>query len=523
MSERIKVIVIDRENNIEKELFHDREQALLYTLREGGIILPSLCGSMGKCGKCQVRFCGYAPFPGQTDRAVISPDKLREGYRLACTACPGKDCVIETAFEKERGIDVVVESRTEDVLREGSLREKEDRDKDGGCGKGQQDVLPEKEKAKGLAAAVDIGTTTIAVQMIEAWTGHILDTYVCLNPQGSYGMDVISRIQAGTEGHGEELRRLVREALEAGIRRMAENPGDGKQRKLEKIVIAANTAMGHLFMGYPVESLGKSPFRPVNIGAVQTDFLGTPAALIPGISAFVGGDIISGLYACGLCRQTNRVWLFLDLGTNAEMVIGDGRRLACTAAAAGPAFEGKGRYGATGAERISAIAYLLEQGLIDKTGLLREPYFETGIETEIEKPGKKVWVFEEDIRDIQMAKAAIRAGIYFLMEHLGIKGLEEVEKVYIAGGLGFYLDKKAASRIGLIPAEWLEKIETMGNTALAGARLLARELCKEDYRAGSGMEVMNCLEKAALKAESFQLAEEASFEKIYIDYMNFGD
>lgn len=246
-----------------------------------------------------------------------------------------------------------------------------------------------------------------------------MDTHTCLNPQRSYGADVISRIQAGAEGEGERLKRMVREALAHGIGQMVK-----RSAKPKLMIISANTVMEHLFMGYPVESLGKSPFLPVNIKTVTMDYLGIPTVLLPGISAFVGGDIVSGLYACGLCPSAEKesgIWLFLDLGTNAEMVIGKGSRLICTAAAAGPAFEGKGKRGGRGSERIEAIASVLEKGIVDKTGLLKEPYFENGIEAELENKKEKIWICQEDIRDIQMAKAAVRAGIYFLMERMGIR------------------------------------------------------------------------------------------------------
>lgn len=278
-------------------------------------------------------------------------------------------------------------------------------------------------------------------------------------------------------------------------------------------------------MGYPVETLGKSPFMPMHIKRDGLDWLGAPAVLVPGISAFVGGDIVSGLYACGLCgHQGNGKWLFLDLGTNAEMVMGNGDRIAATAAAAGPAFEGRGGEGIAGAERISAIAALLDQGIVDETGLMADPYFETGIERIIKREGRtgiKVKICQEDIRDIQMAKAAIRAGIHFLMEHLAVEGYEEIERVYIAGGFGFYLDKKAAARIGLIPYEWAEKAKTVGNTSLAGVRLLERERVKQGGGNILEWDVWDDLERFAGKAEVFQLAEEPGFDKVYVDFMNF--
>ena len=389
MSERIKITVIEEADRdaAESVLFHDTEKTLLHTLREGGIMPPSLCGSIGKCGRCQVRFWEQAPLPSQTDRAMIAPDKLREGYRLACMARPKKACRVEIAFEKEKGIDVVVKSsvKGERLDRGGVENGGQEWQNAGNNGRGNVCEKCYDGKAAagvGTAVAVDIGTTTIAMQLIETESGQVLDTHTCLNPQRSYGADVISRIQAGAEGEGERLKRMVREALAHGIGQMVK-----RSAKPKLMIISANTVMEHLFMGYPVESLGKSPFLPVNIKTVTMDYLGIPTVLLPGISAFVGGDIVSGLYACGLCPSAEKesgIWLFLDLGTNAEMVIGKGSRLICTASAAGPAFEGKGKRGGRGSERIEAIASVLEKGIVDKTGLLKEPYFENGIEAELE-------------------------------------------------------------------------------------------------------------------------------------------
>lgn len=535
MSEQIKITIMDKNGKNTAELCHHKKRTLLHTLREGGLVLPSLCNGLGKCGRCLVRFRGYEPFPSQADRAAIAPDKLRDGYRLACTARPVKDCTVETFFSQERKLEVVTASYVSDVQSSADSREMSGK-KHGEESRffaGKENRLYIGKEGSGsvvkAAAAVDIGTTTIAIQMIETKTGHILDTYTCFNPQRSYGADVISRIQADAGGNGEVLQRLVREALAAGIGQMKERADIRIPYQMEYMVVSANTAMGHLFMGYPAESLGKYPFTPVNIKTASLDFLQVPAVLVPGISAFVGGDIVSGLYACGLCcREMGGTWLFLDLGTNAEMVMGNGNRVVCTAAAAGPAFEGRGRDGATGPERIVAIAALLEKGIADSTGLLAEPYFETGIAVETgeggtETAGEKVWISQEDIRNIQMAKAAVRAGIHFLMEHLGVKGYEEIGKVYVAGGFGFYLDKRAAARTGLIPFELEERIETVGNTSLAGARLLGKEMLAayDSKRETADLEVMEKLEKFADRAEVFQLAEEQGFEKIYVDYLNF--
>ena len=260
---------------------------------------------------------------------MIAPDKLREGYRLACMARPKKACRVEIAFEKEKGIDVVVKSSVKgERLDRGGVENGGQEWQNAGNnirGKVCEKCYDGKAAAGvGTAVAVDIGTTTIAMQLIETESGQVLDTHTCLNPQRSYGADVISRIQAGAEGEGERLKRMVREALAHGIGQMVK-----RSAKPKLMIISANTVMEHLFMGYPVESLGKSPFLPVNIKTVTMDYLGIPTVLLPGISAFVGGDIVSGLYACGLCPSAEKesgIWLFLDLGTNAEMVIGKGDR-----------------------------------------------------------------------------------------------------------------------------------------------------------------------------------------------------
>lgn len=588
MSEQIKITVIeeaDRGRSAGKEsggketvLFHDAGKTLLHTLREGGIQLPSLCGSIGKCGRCQVKFHGQAPLPSPADRAIIAPDKLREGYRLACMVRPRKSITVETAFGKEAEAHVVVGSSAEEGWKDSSCGKNDvgserfsgrnewqggGSERFNGRDTGQGNSEGKYRGRKGITeadmvAAVDIGTTTIAMQLMEAESGQVLDTYTCLNPQRSYGADVISRIRAGTEGEGGRMKRLVREALAAGLEHMlggnvqngnalgeeagngsalGEEAWTGKSGKPKLMVISANTVMGHLFMGYPVETLGRSPFLPVNMKTVSLDFLGIPTILIPGISAFVGGDIVSGLYACGLYpyrgampempmedagkmgephshagqKQREKAWLFLDLGTNAEMVIGKGNRIACTSAAAGPAFEGRGRQGRNGSERIEAIAFLLEKGIIDRGGLLKDPYFETGIEVELEDKKGKIRVFQEDIRDIQMAKAAVRAGIYFLMKRMGIKDADEIERVYVAGGFGFYLKREAAVEIGLVPAGLGEKMEAVGNTSLAGAKLMGMKGLLKDMEA----------EALAKKAEAFQLADEPLFEEKYIEYMNF--
>ncbi len=494
MSEQITITVQTKKAGEEMHLLHSVGRTVLETLRESGIELPSLCSGMGTCGRCMVRFIGYAPLPSQTERGRIEPDRLREGYRLSCMAKPVKNCVIQLLFKSEEKIKVLTESTA------GSME---------GMGREEDGDYYEGLKEGSSVIAVDIGTTTIAMRLLETVSGRVCDTYTCLNPQRSYGTDVVERIRAGSDGKAQQLQKLVREAMRTGMNQFFQSAGNKKLCKPERMAIACNTTMGHLFMGYSTDTLGKSPFTPVNIALTMLDFEGIPAALLPGISAFVGGDIVAGLYACNL-HKAQKTWIFLDLGTNAEMAIGNGGRILCTAAAAGPAFEGKGEGNTTGPERIEAISHLLKEGMIDETGLLQEPYFESGVEV------NGICVTQKDIRDIQMAKAAVRAGIHFLEEKFAISmpGCGPIEKVYLAGGFGFYLDKEAAVRVGLIPPELEDKLEAAGNTSLAGAEKAARKMCKD-------IEEMKELNDIIEHCEVFNLAAQEDFDKVYIEYMNF--
>lgn len=521
MSEQITVTVKNTDNGKadgEVRLKHRKGEPLLDTLREGGIHLPSLCGTMGKCGRCQVRFHEGAPLPTQLERSRISPSRLRQGYRLACAARPMADCVIETVFPEEDNLPILTQ-----FCRKAS----EQTGKSASLPAVSSDMLDRR-----TVVAADLGTTTIAMQLIEVSTGAVKERFTCLNPQRSFGADVISRIHAAEQGKAARLKEAVESALAHGIEQLCGFAESEKLCKPEFLAVAANTAMGHLFMGYPAAGLGKSPFTPVNIGRTERVFCGMKTVLLPGISAFVGGDIVSGLYACGLGmsdlhkedfgrpeeeeEKAESPWLFVDLGTNAEMVIGCGKKLFCTAAAAGSAFEGgafreKDGFEAgtgTGAARIRALAELLAQGAADETGLLGEPWFTEGITV------NGIHMTQSDIRELQTAKAAVRAGIHFLKEKAGLSGYGEIERVYLAGGFGFFLDPHAAVCIGLIPQELEDRIVAAGNASIAGANLYALETAR-------GEETDKAPEELAKRAEAFNLAQQPDFDKRYIGYMNF--
>lgn len=360
--------------------------------------------------------------------------------------------------------------------------------------------------------AVDLGTTTIGMYLINAVTGEQMGVFVSLNPQQIHGADVISRISNANAGKKEELQALITETIESGVKKLV------KERTPKLIVISGNTVMGHLLMGYDVESLGVYPFKAEHLEQAETAICGIKTILMPGISAFIGGDVVSGLYTLGF-KDSKEVSLLIDLGTNAEMVIGNCDRMLALSAAAGPAFDQK----VYGSQLIKAVAQILTEEKADRTGCLAEEYFELGC------IAGRTLVKQEEIRELQKAKAAVAAGITLLAREYGVQ-LSEIRKVYIAGGLGFYLDLDAAVEIGLFPKEFVGKMEAVGNTSLEGAYrygLALEQDVKEPDHQTAGLDYAGQtkpereLKELLSKVRELNLAELEGFEETYINAMNF--
>lgn len=360
--------------------------------------------------------------------------------------------------------------------------------------------------------AVDLGTTTIGMYLINAVTGEQMGVFVSLNPQQIHGADVISRISNANAGKKEELQALITETIESGVKKLV------KERTPKLIVISGNTVMGHLLMGYDVETLGVYPFKAEHLEQAETAICGIKTILMPGISAFIGGDVVSGLYTLGF-KDSKEVSLLIDLGTNAEMVIGNCDRMLALSAAAGPAFDQK----VYGSQLIKAVAQILTEEKADRTGCLAEEYFELGC------IAGRTLVKQEEIRELQKAKAAVAAGITLLAREYGVQ-LSEIRKVYIAGGLGFYLDLDAAVEIGLFPKEFVGKMEAVGNTSLEGAYrygLALEQDVKEPDHQTDGLDCVGQtkpereLKELLSKVRELNLAELEGFEETYINAMNF--
>lgn len=378
-------------------------------------------------------------------------------------------------------------------------------------------------------ATADIGTTTVAMLLYGA-DGGVVDRFVALNPQREYGADVISRIHAAEDGEkAEDMCRRIRRTLGQGLAGFRSRLGGSETLFL---TIAANTTMNYLLMGRDTSELGRAPFCASWLREECTEVEGTPCFLMPGLSAFVGGDILAGMLACGM-GEREEIQLLIDLGTNGELVLGNCRRRIACSTAAGPAFEGGAAAGIWGADMVSLLAALLREGLLDETGLLADPYFETGVRA------GNVLITQEAVRAVQLAKAAIAAGIETALDRYGISP-DQVDRVILAGGFGYYLKPEDAVLIGLLPAAWEKKTAAGGNTALAGALEAGLELLASgEAGAGSGSSrkqedgqgsegsrepegipgLTERLRELVRGTECLNLAEEKDFCARYIDRM----
>lgn len=397
-----------------------------------------------------------------------------------------------------------------------------------------------------MKICIDIGTTTIAISAIDTTTKLRIEETL-LNEQRFFGVDVISRIKASIEGSSKMLTSLMQKNLIKGIESIIKKCG-GQKDDIESIIIAANTTMVHLLLGLSCEGLASYPFQPVTLDTLtfsadqvlgDTTF-SCPLLILPSISAFVGGDIVSGLYSIHM-DQTDKLSFFLDLGTNGEMAIGNKHRILATSTAAGPAFEGgnikygiaaiKGAIyqitlkenqakfktlqygrplGLCGSGIIELTSELLEHDLMDNTGLLCEPYFSDGFPVTKASNGlESIRFFQSDIREIQMAKSAIFVGIQLLCKEYGCKE-SDIETVYLSGSFGNSTNLKKAISIGLLPSSFEDKIVLSGNTSLLGTIQYANDSSADKH-----------LESLIKKTDVLYLANTPDFESEFIHHLNF--
>ena len=446
-------------------------------LPRGGSLVPGLaahgvefpCGGTGECGGCQVRVLSGALPVTEADADTFSVDQLAQGWRLACQARADEPLVLE-------------------------------------CGQWHMEILSDSTTSspqiysKTNKIAIDLGTTTIAAQLVDVASGDVLGVETMLNPQAAFGSDVMSRIRAALEG--QDVTTPIRTALGQLVARLAR----GRASQVTEVLLVGNTVMHHLFCGLDVEPLAHVPFQSPHFAEQRFNArdLGwdLPSHCVIRfarcIGGFVGSDILAGIVAAGIARGYDLTAL-VDLGTNGEIAIGNRHGIVCASTAAGPAFEAgairMGMRAVTGAIAYIALADgtlrptvlgdvaprgICGSGLVDAVaaGLRSGAILANGRIADGSKifpVAPPVVLYQSDIRELQLAKGAIAAGFRLLLKRLGAQA-RSLHAIHLAGAFGNYVQIESALRVGLLEAPH-SVIHAAGNTALRGAKmlLLARE------------------------------------------------
>ena len=472
----------------------DSETSLLGALRSAGVYLPAPCGGRGSCGKCAVRVSAGAPQAGDADRAFFSQQQLDSGWRLACAAFPSGSITLEIP---ESGEDLFSSINIFMLNDAGETPPQE-------AAAAPSYPLPPGRAFPGYTIAVDIGTTTLGFVLLDMRTGKIAGHYSAVNRQREYGGDVVSRIERSNSGGLSLLSKCIRGQIQEGINALCSQAGLAP-RDIHQIALVGNTVMLHLLQGLSCQGLGKAPFTPVTLDMACVDYreifegdLSCQVIILPGIASYVGADITAGIFFTELHRR-GKAAVLLDIGTNGEMALAWQDTILCTATAAGPAFEGATILWGTGSvpgaisrvqfrgggfepETIAArppvgicgsgvvdIVYQgLKHGYILPSGRFSETLAEGGIVLAQAPDGRDIVFCQKDVRELQLAKSAIRSGLDALLNHAGL-GYNDIQRLYIAGGFGFSLNMESAAGIGLIPQALLPKVSFVGNSALGGA------------------------------------------------------
>ncbi len=507
-----------------KEVRLIRGQCLFDALISEDIPISSVCSKGRKCGKCKVRILKGDKSVSKTDFDLLSKEELDNDIRLACALYPLEDTEIEIVNEDEEILACdEIEFSEEDFT-----------------------DAPVHDDKEGCGIAIDIGSTTIAGCIVDLSQEQLIASNTRVNSQRKYGADVVSRIAASNAGKGALLQEAVRSDIMEMIFYLISKAKVIKSQ-VKKIVISANTTMTHLLLGFSCEGLGLYPFNPVNISLMSYEAryvipkagLRCQVYFIPGVSAYVGADIVSGLYFCDYDKK-EAINLFVDMGTNGEIAIGNKDRILATSVAAGPAFEGgnlscgmasvagaishasinedgeiflrtianKLPKGICGTGAVEITAELLEANRVDKSGKFVDPG-DDPIILEKDILGNPIAFTQNDIRQIQMAKGALRAGIEILIKRYGIKA-EDIDNLYLAGGFGYEMNVDKAIRIGMFEAGYKDKVVPLSNSSLFGAvKFLLARAAAEDV----------C--KIVDVTEDIPLAADDDFNEKFISYIDF--
>ncbi|MHB1323782.1 MAG: ASKHA domain-containing protein [Coriobacteriia bacterium] len=465
--------------------------------RLAGVEIDAPCGGLGRCGSCRVRAEGALEPPSLDEQELLGGAGIAAGMRLACRARVAGDAIVHVP-ERAGAMRIVTAALERSLTVEPP------------AARGVHATGP------AVGAAVDLGTTTVAVMLVDLGSGEVLAVAADTNAQRAFGADVLSRVAHADASGGPALRKAAVDQIEL-LLGVALSRADVPADRLAEMVVVGNTAMTGLLLGADVSMLGAAPYKgaPVAEARVPAYSLGLPAfasldvLVPPGVSAFVGSDITAGMLATGLAERETPT-LLMDLGTNGELVLGHQGELLAASTAAGPALEGasiscgmraepgaiervsladgglelgvigeREPLGICGSGLLDLIAVLLDVGVLDvggrfakgAPGPLGERMTERdGVRAFVVDAHANIMLTQKDVRAVQLAIGAVRTGIELLLVEAGLAA-SGIESVLVAGGFGHHVRAESLVRLGLVPVAWHDRVVFAGNTALLGARM----------------------------------------------------
>lgn len=573
---------------------------LMELLLEAGIFVDNPCNGKGLCGKCRIRIEGRAPEPTDNERALLSEEELADGIRLSCLVVPEDDMTV-SLMQRNRKHRVLTGGYIPDFefgpavrkvcaeIRRPTLEDQtpfEDQLENQSGAVFDENALMHTKLAPGpvtltiredkiiavekgdtrdrlFGAAIDIGTTTVVCSLIDINTGEELASSSMINAQKHYGLDVLTRITYEIE-HPEDGIMKLQKALADSINDMLKEAcedADVCVTEIYELAVAANCTMLHTLLGVDASPIGKAPFAPVFVKAkdIPASSIGinvSPGArlyCLPSVSAYIGADIVAGAYVCELHRRTGNV-LFIDIGTNGEIVLSRNGRLLSCSCAAGPALEGmnisSGMRAADGAIEdiridengvsitvigseepagvcgsgiLAAVKELVRVGLVRPNGAFikeeklpeddyRRAFFRTAADGRREfvmTESPELLITQSDVRQVQLAKGAILSGFMALLGKAGID-MSELDEVLIAGQFGAHLPAESLTGTGILPEETAGIIKYVGNTSRTGAYMaLMSEAARRD------------MEEVAHHMDYMELGATENYERLFADCLMF--
>ncbi len=599
-------------NGDNKEILYGDGENLLEILLREGFFVDNPCNGKGVCGKCRIKVTeGHIEEPAETEKELLSRRELESGIRLSCLVNPTEDISVEL-LQKEREHKVLTAGYIPEFefnpnikkilvnIKKPGLKNQIPFEEQFKIATGVKNVninsLFRSEYIEGkytatvcndeiieieqgdttdsiFGLAVDIGTTTVVCELVDMSTGKQMAHSSMINAQKHFGLDVLTRITyeiENPENGIEKLQSAIVDSMNEMIEDVCRQTGTEK-KYIYEICVGANCTMMHMLLGINAKTIGKSPYAPIFTGSkdIPARDIGINISergriyCLPSVSSYIGADIVAGAYVCGLKDKKGNV-LFIDIGTNGEIVLSKAGKLVSCSCAAGPALEGmnissgmrasegaiedieiekdgsinlkiigdKEPVGICGSGILAAVRELVRSGIIKKDGAFIKKDTLDGQDFRnslIQMNGRKrefvVWekkitgnkdditekilITQGDVRQVQLAKGAILSGFIALLNKAGIT-MEELDKVMIAGQFGAHLPADSLTGTGILPEDVKDKLEYVGNSSKVGA-----------YMALMSSDVKREMEELAVNMDYMELGAMEGYERLFSDCLVF--